>query len=72
MFESGSIVDARGKIRDWHDWYAEVNKKWGLERGDDIHKTGPHNKSLAEHNRELHRENKSLEDAEKYPEQRRW
>ena len=63
MFGSGSIVDARGKIRDWHDWYAEVNKKWGLERGD---------KSLEEHNRELHRENKSLEDAEKYPEQRRW
>lgn len=49
-------------MREWHDWYAAVNEKWGLERGDDIHETGARHKSLEEHNRELHRENKSLEE----------
>ena len=62
MFGGGSLVAARDKMREWHDWYAEVNKKWGLERGDDIHETGARHKSLEEHNRELHRENKSLEE----------
>ena len=49
-------------MREWHDWYAAVNEKWGLERGDDIHETGARHKSLEEHNRELHLENKSLEE----------
>lgn len=62
MFGGGSRDAARDKMREWHDWYAEVNEKWGLERGDDIHETGAHHKSLEEHNRELHRENKSLEE----------
>lgn len=56
------MVAARDKMREWHDWYAAVNEKWGLERGDDIHETGARHKSLEEHNRELHRENKSLEE----------
>lgn len=62
MFGGGSIDAARGKMKEWHDWYAAVNAKWGLERGDDIHVTGARHKSLEEHNRELHRENKSLEE----------
>ena len=62
MFGGGSRDAARDKMREWHDWYAEVNEKWGLERGDDIHETGARHKSLEEHNRELHRENKSLEE----------
>ena len=62
MFGGGSLVSARDKMREWHDWYATVNEKWGLERGDDIHETGARHKSLEEHNRELHRENKSLEE----------
>lgn len=49
-------------MQGWHDWYAAVNEKWGLERGDDIHETGAHHKSLEDHNRELHRENKSLDE----------
>ena len=60
MFGGGSLVAARNKMREWHDWYAAVNEKWGLERGDDIHETGAPHKSLEEHNRELHRENKLL------------
>ena len=62
MFGGGSRDAARDKMREWHDWYAKVNEKWGLERGDDIHETGARHKSLEEHNRELHRENKSLEE----------
>ena len=62
MFGGSSLVSARDKMREWHDWYAAVNEKWGLERGDDIHETGARHKSLEEHNRELHRENKSLEE----------
>ena len=44
------------------DYVNNKDKKWGLERGDDIHETGARHKSLEEHNRELHRENKSLEE----------
>ena len=62
MFGGSSLVAARDKMREWHDWYAAVNEKWGLERGDDIHETGARHKSLEEHNRELHRENKSLKE----------
>ena len=62
MFGGGSLVAAREKMKEWHDWYAAVNEKWGLERGDDIHETGARHKSLDEHNRELHRANKSLEE----------
>jgi hypothetical protein len=62
MFGGGSLDAARKCMQEWHDWYAAVNEKWGLERGDDIHETGARHKSLEEHNRELHRENKSLEE----------
>lgn len=62
MFGGSSLITARDKMREWHDWYAAINEKWGLERGDDIHETGARHKSLEEHNRELHRENKSLEE----------
>jgi hypothetical protein len=62
MYGGSSRDAARDKMREWHDWYAAINEKWGLERGDDIHETGARHKSLEEHNRELHRENKSLEE----------
>ena len=62
MFGGSSRDAARDKMREWHDWYAAINAKWGLERGDDIHESGARRKSLEEHNRELHRENKTLEE----------
>lgn len=38
-----------------------MNRKYGLDRGDDIHKTGVRHRSTAEYNRDLHRENARLE-----------
>ena len=28
MFGGGSLISARDKMREWHDWYADVNEKW--------------------------------------------
>ena len=38
-----------------------MNRKYGLDRGDDIHETGARHRSTAEYNRDLHRENARLE-----------
>jgi len=38
-----------------------VNRKYGLDRGDDIRETGARHRSTAEYNRDLHRENARLE-----------
>lgn len=48
-------------MRDLHTRLAEVNRKYGLDRGDDIHETGARHRSTAEYNRDLHRENAKLE-----------
>ena len=53
--------EARQHMRDLHTRLAEVNRKYGLDRGDDIHKTGARHRSTAEYNRDLHRENARLE-----------
>lgn len=53
--------DARQHMRDLHTRLAEVNRKYGLDRGDDIHETGARHRSTAEYNRDLHRENTRLE-----------
>ena len=62
MFGGNSKQEAAAHLRLIHDHLAEVNEKWGLERGDDIHVTGAVHKTLREHNRELHKKNLSLED----------
>ncbi len=54
-------VEARQHMRDLHTRLAEVNRKYGLDRGDDIHETGVRHRSTAEYNRDLHRENARLE-----------
>ena len=54
-------IDAKQHMRDLHTRLAEVNRKYGLDRGDDIHETGARHRSTAEYNRDLHRENARLE-----------
>ena len=53
--------EAKQHMRDLHTRLAEVNRKYGLDRGDDIQVTGAHHRSTAEYNRDLHRENAKLE-----------
>lgn len=53
--------EARQHMRDLHTRLAEVNRKYGLDRGDDIRETGARHRSTAEYNRDLHRENARLE-----------
>ena len=54
-------IEAQQHMRDLHTRLAEVNRKYGLDRGDDIHETGARHRSTAEYNRDLHRENARLE-----------
>ena len=54
-------IEARQHMRDLHTRLAKVNRKYGLDRGDDIHETGARHRSTAEYNRDLHRENARLE-----------
>lgn len=56
MFGGGSKIAASEKMREWHDWYAAVNEKWGLERGDDIHVIGVKHRNLDEYHRDLKHE----------------
>lgn len=53
--------EAKQHMRDLHTRLAEVNRKYGLDRGDDIYETGARHRSTAEYNRDLHRENARLE-----------
>ena len=53
--------EARQHMRNLHTRLAEVNRKYGLDRGDDIHETGARHRSTAEYNHDLHRENAKLE-----------
>lgn len=53
--------EAKQHMRDLHTRLAEVNRKYGLDRGDDIHETGARHRSTAEYNQDLHRENAKLE-----------
>ena len=54
-------IEARQHMRYLHTRLAEVNRKYGLDRGADIHETGARHRSTAEYNRDLHRENARLE-----------
>ena len=64
LFE-GTKVEASQKKKALHDELAEVNKKWGLERGDPIALTGAQHKSynqyLREENKKLESQNSSLQ-----------
>ena len=54
-------IEAQQHMRDLHTRLAEVNRKYGLDRGDDIQVTGARHRSTAEYNRDLHHENAKLE-----------
>ena len=54
-------IEAQQHMRDLHTRLAEVNRKYGLDRGNDIQVTGARHRSTAEYNRDLHRENAKLE-----------
>ena len=54
-------IEARQHMRDLHTRLAEVNRKYGLDCGDDIQVIGARHRSTAEYNRDLHRENTRLE-----------
>ncbi len=53
--------EARQRMRELHTRFAEVNRKYGLDRGDDIRESGARHRSTDEYNRLLHRENSMLE-----------
>ena len=61
VFGGKNKIEARQHMRDLHTRLAEVNRKYGLDRGDDIQVTGARHRSTAEYNRDLHRENARLE-----------
>ncbi len=54
-------ADAQKRLRELHTRFAEVSRKYGLDRGDDIRETGARHRSTDEYKRELHRENAMLE-----------
>lgn len=53
--------EARQRMRELHTRFAEVSRKYGLDRGDDIRESGARHRSTDEYNRQLHRENSMLE-----------
>lgn len=53
--------EARQRMRELHTRFAEVSRKYGLDRGYDIRETGARHRSTDEYNRRLHRENFMLE-----------
>lgn len=57
----GSLAESRVKYRQLHDELAEVNKKYDLDRGDDIRVTGAKHKSTEEYHRELRNQSTALE-----------
>ena len=53
--------EGRKKMKQLHDEFALINKKWGLERGDDIKVTGARHRSIEEYHRFLDEQKKELE-----------
>ena len=49
------------KMKQLHDEFTIINKKWGLERGDDIKVTGARHRSIEEYHRFLDEQKKELE-----------
>lgn len=62
MFGGNDLNQAKVRMRDLHSRLAEVNEKYGLERGDDITQTGARHKSTETYRRELAAECRTLSD----------
>ena len=60
MFGGNDMNQARTRMRELHSRLAEVNEKYGLERGDDITITGAKHKSTETYRRELADECRTL------------
>lgn len=61
MFGGKDINAARKRMKQLHDHLAEINKKWGLDRGDNIEESGAKHRSLENYRRDLLHESKALE-----------
>ncbi len=61
MFGGKDINAARQRMKQLHDHLAEINRKWGLDRGDNIEETGAKHRSLENYRRDLLHENMALE-----------
>ena len=57
----GSLAESQVKYRQLHDEIAEVNKKYDLDRGDDIRLTGAKHRTTEEYHRELRNKSTELE-----------
>lgn len=53
IFAGKDKFEFRQKTQELHDALAEVNAKWGLARGSDIHETGARHRTTEEYRREL-------------------
>jgi hypothetical protein len=62
MFAGRDLYDYKAKMRRLHDEFAEVNEKWGLNRGDNIAETGAKHRTTEEYRRALSHECTELED----------
>ena len=62
MFGGNDMNQARLRMRELHTRLAEVNEKYGMERGDDITITGAKHKSIEVYRRELVDECRTLSD----------
>lgn len=61
MFGGKDINAARQRMKQLHDHLAEINRKWGLNRGDSMVETGAKHRSLENYRRDLLHENMALE-----------
>lgn len=60
MFGGNDMNQAKARMRELHSRLAEVNEKYGLERGDDVTVTGAKHKSTENYRRELATESRNL------------
>lgn len=60
MFGGNDMDQAKARMRELHSRLADVNEKYGLERGDDVIVTGAKHKSTENYRRELAAESRNL------------